>query len=84
MNKLLFLVALVPLLVLAPSLSYGSVTPAQHKFMHDKISEALTHAGIIAIADLSGGGGFDEGAKMEHEILAIVDNSTANVEKCLS
>jgi len=40
MSDLLFLTALIPLLVLTPSLSYASVTPEQDKCIQDKLNQA--------------------------------------------
>jgi len=84
-NKLLFLTALIPILLVLPlTNANAAVNSVTHKCIHDKISEALTHAGIIASGELSGGGGsFDAGMKMETEILAIVDNTTQDVESCI-
>jgi YbbR domain-containing protein len=61
-NQLVFLIialfAAIVLFIAVPSIhaNADTMTPEIHKCIHDKISEAITHAVIIAIGDLSGGG----------------------------
>jgi hypothetical protein len=76
MNKHLFLLlALVPLLLLAPSFSYASVTPEIHNCIHDKMVKLLTAITI--------GMAFDHSPKMMATISNGVDNYTASIEECL-
>ena len=48
-TKLLFLIALIPLLVLAPSLSYASVTAEQDKCIQDKMNQASGRIGLMIL-----------------------------------
>jgi hypothetical protein len=78
MNPLFLLVALIPLLLLAPSLSYASVTPQQHKCIREKIEVAMTAATLavaigIQLHSQSAGTGVEK----------QVDNATQHVESCL-
>jgi len=75
MKILILLGFIVPLLLLAPSLSYASVTPEIHNCIHDKMVKLLT-AIAIGIA-------FDHSPKMMATISNGVDNYTASIEKCL-
>jgi hypothetical protein len=75
-NKLLlFLLALIPLLMSAPSLSYASVTPELHKCIHDKMVKLL--------AAITIGMALDRSPEMIATIDNGVDNYTTSIEECL-
>lgn len=82
-TKLFFLIALIPLLVSAPSLSYASLTPEVHQCIHDKLSGALGLASMTASLDAADGPGAATGMKIAHDMLAMTENATQNVESCL-
>jgi hypothetical protein len=73
--KLIFLVALIPLLVLAPSLSYASVTPDQHKCIQDKMGK-LESGIMIGLA-------LDNSPKMIATVGKTIANYTGSIEGCL-
>jgi hypothetical protein len=70
-NKLLILIALIPLLMLTPSLSYAVVTPEQDKCIHSVIVDTTNK--IVAGMTLHKG----------LNVLRTVNNATAAIEACI-